>query len=56
MFDALPFMQAHETELQAAATEEGDRAHRRLGQMHAFYNFLLGELPALLDRRHRQRR
>ncbi|MFF3445389.1 GbsR/MarR family transcriptional regulator [Streptosporangium sp. NPDC002721] len=45
--------------LQAAAaaiatTDEGDLAHQRLAQMHAFYDFLLGELPALLDRWHQQ--
>ncbi|MEV0196334.1 MarR family transcriptional regulator [Nonomuraea sp. NPDC050691] len=45
--------------LQAAAaglavTDEGDPAHRRLAQMHAFYDFLLGELPALLRRWHQQ--
>ncbi|MFI9591281.1 GbsR/MarR family transcriptional regulator [Nonomuraea sp. NPDC052265] len=38
-----------------AATEEGDPARRRLAQMHAFYEFLLGELPALLHRWHHQR-
>ncbi|MFI9561581.1 hypothetical protein [Nonomuraea endophytica] len=37
-----------------AATENGDPAHRRLVQMHAFYEFLLGELPALLHRWHQQ--
>lgn len=37
-----------------AATGEGDAAHRRLAQMHAFYQFLLGELPALLHRWHQQ--
>ncbi|MFI6928642.1 GbsR/MarR family transcriptional regulator [Nonomuraea spiralis] len=37
-----------------AATEEGDPARRRLAQMHSFYEFLLGELPALLHRWHRQ--
>ncbi|MEV1179473.1 helix-turn-helix domain-containing protein [Nonomuraea sp. NPDC049784] len=37
-----------------AATEEGDPAHQRLAQMHAFYDFLLGELPALLERWHQQ--
>ncbi|MGW2162029.1 GbsR/MarR family transcriptional regulator [Nonomuraea sp. NPDC001699] len=37
-----------------AATEEGDPARRRLTQMHAFYEFLLGELPALLHRWHHQ--
>ncbi len=45
--------------LQAAAaaiatTDEGDPAHQRLARMHAFYDFLLGELPALLDRWHQQ--
>ncbi|MEV4896553.1 helix-turn-helix domain-containing protein [Nonomuraea sp. NPDC055795] len=38
-----------------AATDEGDPAHRRLAQMHAFYSFLLGELPALLHRWDQQR-
>ncbi|MEV4250042.1 hypothetical protein AB0J63_42375 [Streptosporangium canum] len=38
-----------------AATDEGDLAHRRLAQMHAFYDFVLGELPALLHRWHQQR-
>ncbi|MEU8252164.1 MarR family transcriptional regulator [Nonomuraea sp. NPDC048916] len=37
-----------------AATDEGDPARQRLAQMHAFYDFLLGELPALLDRWHQQ--
>ncbi|MFI6290513.1 GbsR/MarR family transcriptional regulator [Nonomuraea sp. NPDC050790] len=37
-----------------AATEEGGPARRRLDRMHAFYTFLLAELPALLDRWHRQ--
>ncbi|MGC5010894.1 GbsR/MarR family transcriptional regulator [Streptosporangium sp. DT93] len=36
------------------ATKEGDPAHQRLTQMRAFHEFLLGELPALLDRWHRQ--
>ncbi|WP_031172714.1 GbsR/MarR family transcriptional regulator [Streptosporangium roseum] len=37
-----------------AATDEGDPAHRRLARMHAFYEFLLGEIPSLLDRWHQQ--
>ncbi|MGV9773134.1 GbsR/MarR family transcriptional regulator [Streptosporangium sp. NPDC003464] len=37
-----------------AATDEGDPARRRLAQMHAFYEFLLGELPALLHRWHQR--
>ncbi|WP_326642125.1 MarR family transcriptional regulator [Streptosporangium sp. NBC_01755] len=37
-----------------AATGSGDPAHQRLAQMHAFYEFLLGEIPALLDRWHQQ--
>ncbi|WP_221761973.1 GbsR/MarR family transcriptional regulator [Nonomuraea sp. WAC 01424] len=37
-----------------AATDEGDPARRRLAQMHSFYEFLLGELPALLHRWHHQ--
>ncbi|MEV4249125.1 helix-turn-helix domain-containing protein [Streptosporangium canum] len=37
-----------------AATDEGDPARQRLTQMHAFYEFLLGELPALLRRWHEQ--
>jgi DNA-binding MarR family transcriptional regulator len=37
-----------------AATESGDPAHHRLAQMHAFYEFLLGEIPSLLDRWHQQ--
>ncbi|WP_433425587.1 GbsR/MarR family transcriptional regulator [Microtetraspora malaysiensis] len=37
-----------------AATESGAPAHRRLTQMHAFYEFLLGEIPGLLHRWHQQ--
>ncbi|MER7209171.1 MarR family transcriptional regulator [Streptosporangium sp. NPDC000239] len=37
-----------------SATDEDDPARRRLTQMRAFYEFLLGELPALLHRWHRQ--
>ncbi|MEV4186856.1 hypothetical protein AB0J28_36070 [Streptosporangium canum] len=37
-----------------AATDEGDPARQRLARMHAFYEFLLGELPALLRRWHEQ--
>lgn len=37
-----------------AATDNGDPAHRRLSQMHAFHEFLLGEIPTLLDRWHQQ--
>jgi DNA-binding transcriptional regulator GbsR (MarR family) len=45
--------------LQAAAagiatTASGDPAHQRLTEMHDFYEFLLGEIPALLDRWHQQ--
>jgi DNA-binding transcriptional regulator GbsR (MarR family) len=44
-----------QTMLQAAAagiatTASGDPAHRRLTEMHDFYEFLLGEIPTLLDR------
>ncbi|GAA1684351.1 MarR family transcriptional regulator [Nonomuraea maheshkhaliensis] len=39
-----------------AATDESGPAHQRLAQMHAFYDFLLSELPALLQRWHRQTR
>lgn len=38
-----------------AATGEDSPAHRRLGQMRDFYAFLTDEIPALLDRWHRQR-
>ncbi|MEV0421968.1 GbsR/MarR family transcriptional regulator [Streptosporangium canum] len=37
-----------------AATDEGDPARQRLARMHAFYEFLLGELPALLHRWHQR--
>ncbi|MDF5755173.1 helix-turn-helix domain-containing protein [Spongiactinospora sp. TRM90649] len=45
--------------LQAAAvgiavTAEDDPAHQRLARMYAFYEFLLGELPALLHRWHQR--
>ncbi|MEU4700761.1 GbsR/MarR family transcriptional regulator [Nonomuraea dietziae] len=48
-----------QTMLQAAragidSTEAGDPAHRRLTQMRDFYEFLLGELPALLQRWHQR--
>jgi DNA-binding transcriptional regulator GbsR (MarR family) len=33
-----------------AATDDGSPARRRLTQMRDFYNFLLEEIPALLDR------
>lgn len=33
-----------------AQTEKGSLAHVRLTQMRDFYAFLLGEIPALLDR------
>lgn len=33
-----------------AETEKGSLAHVRLTQMRDFYAFLLGEIPALLDR------
>jgi DNA-binding transcriptional regulator GbsR (MarR family) len=44
-----------EAMLQAAAagiatTASGDPARQRLTEMHAFYEFLLGEIPTLLDR------
>ncbi|WP_433356915.1 GbsR/MarR family transcriptional regulator [Microtetraspora malaysiensis] len=38
-----------------AATAPDGPAHRRLADMRDFYTFLLGELPALLDRWHQQR-
>ncbi|MFG1708048.1 GbsR/MarR family transcriptional regulator [Nonomuraea sp. M3C6] len=38
-----------------AATAPGDPAHQRLIQMHDFYQFMLGEIPALLDRWQQQR-
>lgn len=37
-----------------AATADGSRAHQRLTQMRDFYNFLLEEIPAVLERWHRQ--
>ena len=37
-----------------AATEDGSLARHRLTQMRDFYAFLLGEIPALLDRWHQQ--
>ncbi|MEV6981559.1 MarR family transcriptional regulator [Sphaerisporangium sp. NPDC051017] len=46
-------LQAAETGI--AATTPGGPAHRRLGDMRDFYTFLLGELPALLQRWHQQR-
>ena len=33
-----------------ATTEDGSLSHQRLIQMHEFYNFLLEEIPAVLDR------
>jgi DNA-binding transcriptional regulator GbsR (MarR family) len=36
------------------ATADGSLARQRLTQMHDFYNFLLEEIPALLDRWYRQ--
>lgn len=33
-----------------ATTASDDPAHQRLTQMHDFYEFLLGEIPVLLDR------
>ncbi|WP_327588306.1 MarR family transcriptional regulator [Nonomuraea sp. NBC_00507] len=33
-----------------ATTEPGDPAHQRLARMRDFYQFLLGELPSLLQR------
>jgi len=33
-----------------ATTEAGSLAHQRLTQMRDFYNFLMEEIPALLDR------
>ncbi|WP_225878907.1 GbsR/MarR family transcriptional regulator [Spongiactinospora rosea] len=41
-------LQAAETGI--AATASGDPAHARLTQMRDFYQFLLGELPGLLER------
>jgi DNA-binding MarR family transcriptional regulator len=37
-----------------AATGDDSLARRRLAQMRDFYAFLLGEIPALLDRWHQQ--
>ena len=37
-----------------AATGDGSLARHRLTQMRDFYAFLLGEIPALLDRWHQQ--
>jgi DNA-binding transcriptional regulator GbsR (MarR family) len=37
-----------------AATDDGSLARQRLTQMRDFYNFLLEEIPALLDRWHHQ--
>ena len=37
-----------------AATDDGSLARQRLTQMHDFYNFLLEEIPALLDRWYHQ--
>jgi hypothetical protein len=47
--------------LQAAAagiatTASGEPARQRLTEMHDFYEFLLGEIPTLLDRWHQQSR
>jgi DNA-binding transcriptional regulator GbsR (MarR family) len=39
-----------------AATPSDDPAHQRLAQMHGFYEFLLGEIPTLLERWHKQSR
>ncbi|MFG3437141.1 GbsR/MarR family transcriptional regulator [Nonomuraea sp. NPDC047897] len=36
-------------------TAEHDPAHRRLAQLRDFYEFLLGEIPALLERWHQKR-
>ena len=36
-----------------AATGTNSLARHRLTQMHDFYDFLLDEIPALLDRWHR---
>ncbi|MDF2709947.1 MAG: hypothetical protein K0R62_5599 [Nonomuraea muscovyensis] len=51
---------AFQAMLQAArtgieTTAEHDPAHRRLTQMRDFYEFMLGEIPAMLDRWHRHR-
>jgi DNA-binding transcriptional regulator GbsR (MarR family) len=37
-----------------AATEDGSLARQRLTQMRDFYNFLMEEIPALLDRWYQQ--
>jgi hypothetical protein len=37
-----------------ATTEDGSLSHQRLIQMHEFYNFLLEEIPAVLDRWHQR--
>lgn len=37
-----------------AATSPDELAHHRLAQMHAFYTFLMDEIPALLERWHEQ--
>jgi DNA-binding transcriptional regulator GbsR (MarR family) len=37
-----------------ATTEPGSLAHQRLIQMRDFYNFLMEEIPALLDRWYQQ--
>ena len=37
-----------------AATDDGGLARQRLTQMRDFYNFLLEEIPAVLDRWHQQ--
>jgi DNA-binding transcriptional regulator GbsR (MarR family) len=37
-----------------AATGKDSLARQRLTQMHDFYDFLLGEIPALLERWHQQ--
>jgi DNA-binding MarR family transcriptional regulator len=39
-----------------AATVDDSLARRRLVQMRDFYDFLLGEIPALVDRWHKQSR
>lgn len=33
-----------------SATPGGSLAHKRLSEMHDFYDFLLGEIPALIER------
>jgi DNA-binding transcriptional regulator GbsR (MarR family) len=37
-----------------AATDDGSLAHQRLTQMRDFYNFLMEEIPALLERWYRK--